>query len=160
MSIEFLEPIRVQLETSVTTSQTMKGAIQGMNDFVLGTEKFEGALTRYTKQIAFDAFAFADRKYTQTVSEDLGLVWRLYSGGLISDTRVFCQQRNGKIFHIKEVEKWGTVPAEWQGRVNTTNPSNIFTFLGGWNCRHSIMPVGETQVPPSVLERNKSLGNI
>ena len=155
----FATPLTEVLNSAVATNQSFDGLVDTLSDFVLGTDEIDAKLLRHVKQVAHDGFAVADRQYTQIVAEDLGIEWYLYSGATVRDTRVFCQQRANQYFHKKEVERWGTTPSQWQGRRAGTNSSTIFSFLGGWNCGHSILPAGINQVPRNVIERNISNGN-
>lgn len=161
----FSEPLRDILNNSVVTGQSFRDAVKSMRTFVeggltTGGEIIEGTLARHVKQVTSDGFSHADRTYTEIINEDLGLVWFRYTGGLISDSRVFCVERNGKYFHKEEVREWGVRPKQWQGRDKITDKSTIFTVLGGYNCKHSVMPVLQSVVPREVVARNKSKGNV
>lgn len=55
-----------------------------------------------------------------------------YAGQSDSLNRPFCDERVGKIFEMKDVEKWDNgqgLPAK--------------TYLGGYNCRHRFQPIQE-----------------
>lgn len=140
-----IDPLKSLLNANITSGEKFTAMIQNVDNFMTGTknidpEGFEGQLQRHTKQIAHDAFTVSDRQYTQTISEDLGLDNFFYAGGTITDTRVFCLERVGKTFTREEVSDWGNI-SQWQGRNRNTNPNTIFSLLGGYNCKHSIMPV-------------------
>jgi hypothetical protein len=79
----------------------------------------------------------------------------------IETTRCFCDKMTDKnYFHISEVpevlkglgcdiyKKTG-LP---YGMIDGTNPENFFIRAGGWNCRHSIHPVAERQVPKNIRD--------
>jgi hypothetical protein len=137
---------------------------------VLGAEGKEGALTRYAKQEANDLFAVADRNYTTTVSKEFGIEFYYYAGGEIDTTRCFCDERNGKTFHKKEIEAWGdgkttagglaSCGFPWQGMAAGTSPDTIFSLLGGYNCQHSLVPRGINETPIDVIQRAISEGYI
>ncbi len=38
------------------------------------------------------------------------------------------------------------------GLMDGTNAENFFIRAGGWNCRHSIQPVAERQVPRQIRD--------
>ena len=70
----------------------------------------------------------------------------------------------------KELEAWGSgrnagdvggikKDGTWDGQIDGTTESTIFTFRGGWNCRHQIIAVSISQVPKSVIDRNIANGN-
>lgn len=149
----FFNPIYETLVQGVTTGESIRQLNKNIRIVVTGAGEVDGKLLRYSKQIASDSVATADRNYMINVASEVGVEFYRYSGGVISDTRSFCAQRNGNYYHTNEVKKWGTVPAEWQGRFRGTNAQTIYTWLGGYNCKHSLVPVSEAIVPKSDLLR-------
>lgn len=153
----FLQPIRQQLAQSITTGASFGDTVKALTESITGTEQ-EGKLLRYVKTIAGDAFSVADRQYTNLISENVGAVWFHYIGGLIKDSRSFCADRNNKYYHIKEIQEWASL--DWAGKNKATNEKTIMAYAGGWNCKHSILPVSEFVVPNEVVQRNIDNGNI
>jgi len=137
---EFTEPLKQILTSGVSSEMKFVDLVENLNAFIIGNDKVDGKLLRYSKQVARDAFSVADRRYTKIVADELGIDKFRYSGGTVTDSRDFCVQRVGKTFSKKEVESWGNIP-NWQGRIPGTNSSNIFELAGGFNCLHSILPV-------------------
>jgi len=166
----FINPMKDVLLASVSGGASFTDTIQALTDIVLGTKEKEGNLLSHVKQVAFDGFAFADRQYMKTAIEDLGFEWFQYFGGRIKDSRYFCVERANGIFHKKEIEYWGETASLWDkppgskfhggGRVETTNKTTIWTFAGGYNCRHQIAPVAESSVPKIAIDRARKLGFI
>jgi len=154
----FINPLKEILNASVTNGQNFSDAVKTLRTYIEGNSEVDGTLLRYVKQVAVDGFSISDREYTKAIAEDLEIEWYLYSGGLIKDSREFCEERNGKYFHKKEVEAWAEIDS-WKGKIPNTNDSTIFSFAGGYNCRHSIMPVGISVVPQDVIDRNIANGN-
>lgn len=169
LDIPIFAPILNQLDAAVSsgaslvdTRKQIKLLLEGGTD--LAGIEIDGKLLNYNKTIANDSFAIADREYTFNVSNDLGVEWYRYSGGTIADSRKFCIARNGDYFHRKEVESWVTTKSgrgnpnphgnKWQGRIRGTDKRTIFSFCGGHNCKHSLLPVTAFVVPKSVLKRN------
>lgn len=163
----FLVPIRTQLENAVSSGASFQDTIKGIRETVEGTEDTDGRLLRYSKQVSWDAFALSDRAYTNAISEDLDVEWFRYSGGLVKDSRCFCQERDRQYFHYKEIEAFGRMEdlgecntgEGWQGMMVGTNGSTIFIVAGGYNCRHTWSPVSIFIVPRDVILRNMSNGN-
>lgn len=158
----FINPMKDILQASIISGSAFSNAINVLTDFVLGTENKEGAMLSHVKQVAYDGFAFSDRQYVKLVSKDLEYEFFQYFGGLIRDSRCFCAQRANGYFHEKEVEYWGETPSLWDkragckhggGRVPETNASTIWTYLGGYNCRHQIVPVLLLSVPKKAVNR-------
>lgn len=150
-------PFVEQLTTAVAARTPLAETIKTLKTVIEGSPDVDGRLLANVKTVAITAQAIADSAYSAGVSEAIGAVWFKYVGGEIPTTRHFCEERTGKFFHIKEVEKWGNLT--WDGRIAGTDSRSIFAFRGGWNCRHSIIPVSIKIVPDSVVNRNIDNGN-
>lgn len=160
---EFFNPIKATLEENITAGASFRDSMKSIRLVVEGGEienkQVLGRLHRYTKQIAKDSFSIYDRSYNNQVAKELDLQFYQYLGGLIGDSRKFCKRRNGKVFHEKEIEGWARL--RWDGKHRSTNRKTIFTLCGGYNCNHTLIPVPNSAVPSSVIERarrNKWIG--
>jgi predicted XRE-type DNA-binding protein len=125
-----------------------------LRKFIEGTDTEKAFLNRYIKQTTNDSVMTFNSEYIQTIADDLGVEYYLYSGTIISDTREFCQARAGRYFTKAEVEKWASLKG-WQGRMAGTNSSTIFIYRGGYNCRHQLWPVAKEQYE-SAKERGRA----
>jgi hypothetical protein len=176
----FLSPLKDILAESINAGNSFKDTVKAIREFVEGNEDVDGRLSNYAKQIAVDTFAISDREYTGVISDELESEWFVWSGGIIEPvysksgkqiggTRCFCYERNAKYYHYKEIEAWGGGDAgvgvekdcgfPWSGMNENTNAQTIWSYAGGYNCQHSIMPVSVFNVPKDVIERNLSNGN-
>lgn len=108
------------------------------------------------KRVARDTMFGFTRSYIEAVSDDLGFKFYRYMGGLVEESRGFCADRSGKTWHIDEINTWPSLT--WEGKIPNTNTSNIKNRLGGYNCRHTLLPVGKRKVPKSDMDRMVSLG--
>jgi hypothetical protein len=144
-------PLNQILEQNVSTGGTFTGMLKQVSDFVKGNEDVEGRLLRYTKTYLNDILFQYARSFQQSVTADLKLEWYLYAGGLIRDSREFCQERTGKFFNQKEIESWAKL--SWKGKDPLTTESSIFIVCGGFNCRHELIPVSIAIVPKEDLDR-------
>lgn len=151
LNVQLAEPLRQQLMTSMTNGATIDEATKALQVFIEGNDEVLPRLTRHARQVAFDAFAFSDRTYSHTVSTGLGFEWYRYQGGLIKDSREFCIERVGKIYHKSEIEAWANL--RWRGKTQNTNQDSIYSYLGGYNCQHGLTPIIEEDVPESVKAR-------
>lgn len=97
------------------------------------------------------------RERIADTAKDLGLSWYRYIGGVIQTSRDFCVDKDGGYFHASEIEEWAD--EDWDGKIDGTNSETIFVFVGGWNCRHDLIPVLEQSVPESDLQRIETLIN-
>jgi hypothetical protein len=161
---KLIQPIQQTLESSITNNVSFTDTLKNLRYIIQGDEENLGALTSHVKRVAYDSFAVSDRSYTNVIATDLGLEFFRYSGGEIETTRCFCDERAGKFYHRKEIEGWGegkNVGAcgfPWQGMNTNTDKATIFYYAGGYNCKHSILPVSKRSVPKEVIERAKREG--
>ena len=164
VTVPFLE----QLTANVAARAPLNQAVKALQGVIEGTETTDGRLLANVRTTANTAQAIADRSYSAAVNEELGIEYFQYLGGEIPTTRPFCEHREGAIFHRKEIEAWGDGEnsagindisnGTWAGRIDGTDSRSIFTFVGGWNCRHFLVPVIKQKVPASVQARAKSEG--
>ena len=162
------QPFLEQLTANVAARAPLREAVAALQGVIEGTDANDGRLLANVRNVAGTAQAIADRSYAAAVNEELGIEYFQYLGGEIPTTRPFCEHREGAIFHRKEIEAWGEGEnsagindirnGTWDGRIDGTDSRSIFTFVGGWNCRHFLVPVIKQRVPPSVIARAKSEG--
>ena len=170
----FLQPLEEILNTSVVSAVKYTDAVETLRRNMVGEDAILG---KYAKQIVTDTFAVADRQYVKLTSEAYKIEFFKYSGGKVEGTREFCLERYGKIFHQKEIAEWGNfertgdfklpkylfttskgVKIYWQGMNYNTNAATVFSYLGGYECRHVLVPIATRYVPKSELERAERLG--
>ena len=162
------QPFLEQLTANVAARAPLREAVKALQGVIEGTDTTDGRLLANVRTTANTAQAIADRSYAAAVNEELGIEYFQYLGGEIPTTRPFCEHREGAIFHRKEIEAWGNgensagindiSDGTWAGRIDGTDSRSIFTFVGGWNCRHFLVPVIKQKVPPSVIARAKAEG--
>lgn len=164
-----ITPISQTLQASINSSVSFVSTLDTLRMFIEGDSEVDGRLASHVKRVAYDSFSASDRSYTNVVATDLGLEFYRWQGGEVEDTRDFCDERLGKYFHKKEIEQWGEGnkccglkwpdnKGLWQGRNSATNKATIFTFAGGYNCKHGIIPVSIKSVPKNVIERATAAG--
>ena len=162
------QPFLEQLTANVAARAPLREAVKALQGVIEGTDSTDGRLLANVRTTANTAQAIADRSYAAAVNEELGIEYFQYLGGEIPTTRSFCEHREGAIFHRKEIEAWGDGKnsggindirnGTWDGRIDGTDSRSIFTFVGGWNCRHYLVPVIKQKVPATVQARAKAEG--
>lgn len=152
----FIEPLKDALIRASASGTQITNVIKDMYEYMRGDGENDGKLLNWVKQTASDYFSFADREYTKILSDELNIEYWRYTGGLMETSRCFCVERNGNIYHKTEFEEWGRNPKYWAktgkdckggGRIAETNEENIFIYLGGYRCNHSIIPMDISEVP-------------
>ncbi len=154
-------PVRDALIDGIASGSTYSDLLDNLSRISIGDERLEGTLLRYSRQLVSDTLATTDRQFTQIIGDELGLQWFRYVGGKIKTTRCFCNERNGGYYHRKEIELWGQqmeigkcrTDNGWQGMFRGTNPETIFSWVGGYNCQHTLLPISESVVPKEDLKR-------
>lgn len=175
VSSNFFQPLKNLLENAAISSIGYTDAVEMLRQNMTG----ENAIfKKYAGQIIKDTFAVSDRQYVQLTAKTNGIEFYKYDGGKIEDTRVFCLERAGKVFHEKEFEAWGQfkktdskfkrpqyiyetkagVKIYWEGMNYDTNSATIKSFLGGYNCLHVLIPIATEYVSQSDKDRAKALG--
>lgn len=166
IGVNIAENITDILRTNITTGGSYKDLMGQLRESLTDTQKSDGLLTRYSKQVTTDSLNQYSANYTQIVSSDLGYEWFAYQGSDIVSTRPWCDSMTDRrYFHVSELpnllraegmyyEKKGVrtkVPIYEKtglphGMIDGTNPENIFIRRGGYNCSHQIRPVSANLV--------------
>lgn len=164
----FLTPLTEILTNSIVSNTSYTQAVATLRENMVGENAL---LSRYAKTIITDSFAISDRQYNQLISKNHGIEFYRYDGGKIKTTRYFCCVRSNGIFHEKEIASWGSKPSLWNkgdasgcdkkngGGMNPdTNSLTIFSYLGGFNCQHILVPLATEYVPQEVKDEAESKG--
>jgi hypothetical protein len=170
LDARFTQPFLEQLTANVAARAPLREAVKTLETLVTGDGTADGKILANIKTTATTAQAVADRSYSAAVNEELDIQWYEYLGGEIDTTRPFCRNREDGIYHKKEIEAWGAGKnsagindirdGTWAGRIDGTDSKSIFTFVGGWNCRHYLVPVPDNKVPDTVKARARAEGYI
>jgi hypothetical protein len=167
------------LSSNVTTGGSYKDLLGQLRESLTDTQKSDGLLTRYAKQITTDGLNQYSANYTQIVSADLGYEFFAYQGSDIKTTRPFCDAMTDlRYFHVSEIPRLlraddlyymkdgnkTKVPIYPKtglpsGLIDGTNPANFMIRRGGYNCGHSIRPVSANLVQAQSIERYNEIIN-
>ena len=129
------------LSTVLTDGFSNNLTIAEMESVIKGV--IPSRLHQYVGQIAEDGFMQYQRNYIQVVSAGLPNKYYYYSGTTISTTRKFCNTRAARAYTEAEVRAWADL--EWDGKNPATTSKTIFTYLGGYRCRHRLLPITEAR---------------
>lgn len=151
-----LTPLTNETIAHVAGNATFKELLESTNRIIIGDEEADGAIVSSARTTANDMVSIYRRTATKTASDAVGARFYLYQGSEIDTTRPFCDARAGKYWHRSEIEGWADL--KWDGKIPGTNAGSIFSLLGGYNCRHILVPVSRLQVPESDLQRMRDNG--
>jgi hypothetical protein len=157
-SLTLLNPIAQETANYIATGGRYADLVNSVSNIVTGGGQTDGALLGEARTAANDLVSVYERTATQVASEAVGAEFFVYQGRPIKTTREFCRVRAGKYWHKDEIAAWGD--DEWNGKMTGTNSQTIFSYLGGYNCRHVLIPVSRGTVPKEDLDRMKAKGLI
>jgi len=147
----FENAIRELLKANISGVGNKRQLRSILTQFIEGSETEKPFLQRYITQVTNDSVMTFNREYLKTVSEDLDIQYYVYSGTIIRDSRPFCVARAGRSYTKEQVQSWGKL-GSWQGKIPGTNEKTIFTYCGGYNCRHSLWPQTKVNYDNAVAE--------
>jgi len=151
-------PIAQEVGTYIATGARYGDLLGTVTNLITGGEAADGAILGQASTVVNDLVTVYERSAMDVAAQAMGSEFYYYQGRPIKTTRPFCRVRSNKYFHRGEIESWGN--EEWSGQIPGTNAQTIFTLLGGYNCRHMLIPVTRDQVPPGDLQRMEANGYI
>jgi hypothetical protein len=157
-SLTLLNPIAQEVGAYIATGSSYRQLVQSVSDIVTGGGEADGALLGNARTAVNDLVSVYERTATAVASEAVGAEFFLYQGRPIDTTRPFCRSRAGRYWHRGEIASWAD--EEWSGKMKGTTSTTIFNYLGGYNCRHVLVPVSRAMVPEADLERMRRAGYI
>lgn len=173
IGVNVVSPIRDILVKNVTTGGSRADFIEEVREYILDTERGDGKLVKYTKQIVTDSLNQYSANYTQIVSDDLGLEWYKYVGSNKDTTRPFCKALTAAkstcmpYIHRSQLDEIveGQICGEQvpiydktglpHGMIPGTNAANFPINRGGYNCNHQLVPVSAAVVPKALRDQFK-----
>lgn len=103
-----------------------------LSELINGVDKTkQGKLQQYYRNFVYDTYSISDRIVGLEYANSMGYEFAIYEGGLIETSRLFCRERNGKVFHKSEI-------AEFDPPTAKPPNYNPFVDLGGYGCRHHL----------------------
>ncbi len=168
ISSDFAPAIQQVLERAMVSGAEYSDLTEQVRTYVLSGEAGPGALARYSRQVATDALNFFSANYNETVTADLGLKWRVYTGSLLETSREWCVHMVKKEY-VHEAELNDVITKEIdgveigsedipvnkktglpRGMMEGTNADTVKSNRGGWLCGHQWVSITESMVPLNV----------
>jgi hypothetical protein len=154
------EGIKNILRTNITSGAKYSDLVDQMRQYMTTNGSGLGALEKYASQITTDSINQYSAQYNETISADLGLKWRRYTGSNLETSRELCVHLSKKEFyHVSELPEIikGKIDGEsvainpktdlWYGAIPGTNEENFKVRRGGYRCGHQDLGVSEIMVP-------------
>lgn len=157
------DKLNEMLLRAVTSNAKYADLMEEMRTYLRGDAEHQGALARYANTYTVTALSQYAGQNNRLLTEDLGCEWFEYVGSEIETTREFCEHLCEKRFihksEIPEILK-GHIDGHKckiyaktglpQGMIEGTNAENFQVNVGGWNCRHQLVPIAKEAVPPEI----------
>ncbi len=143
-SIKTLVEDATKIKTRDVFTKLIKGGLT-RDELITSLGEISGESFARVSTVIDTGLSIVGRERINDVAKDLGLEWYRYIGGVIRTSREFCTERDGGYYHKSEVEEWAD--EEWEGKIDGTTSENIFSYCGGYNCRHELIPVTAQSVP-------------
>lgn len=168
ISASFAPGMQKILTTAMTSGGEYADLTEQMRNFIMSGEGGDGALLRYSRQVTTDSLNFFSANYHETITQDLGLKWRVYTGSLLETSRDWCELMVAKRY-VHEAELLDCLTKEIdgvevgsedlpinkktglpRGLMEGTDQNSVKVNRGGWQCGHQWISVTEDQVPLSI----------
>lgn len=145
----YIQPAKYLLMQMVTTGITIKdaqSALKNWNDGELVSGKLTSGrqvhrLQAYSTQVARDSIFQYNGTIQNIITKEYQLTKFIYVGGLVKDSRPFCQHLVSLRRKIDLTEVPPLVEKYPQGLYPNTTKKNFMQVRGGYNCLHSAMGV-------------------
>lgn len=153
---------------AVTSNAKFTDLQDELRAHLIGEDGGTGALSRYASTYAVTAMSQFTGQNNKLLTQDLDAEWFMYVGSTMETTREFCDCLVKKRYiHRSEFHKilQGDIDGHQcaiykktglpYGMIAETNEDNFQVNVGGWNCRHQLVPVSEVVVPLDIREKFK-----
>lgn len=130
------QPIKTALINYVGSGGNFKDFKTSVVDLV-SAKKLETNVDLVARELVFQY----KRSQQAQLANKFNVKYFRYVGGEIDTTRRFCDKRVGNIYTKDFIQSWAK--DDWAGKKKGTTSTNILINLGGYNCRHSLVPVSE-----------------
>lgn len=157
---DFETPILRILDESISYGGSIERAKKNLTEFIKGNPDKSGKLQSYTTQIARDSIGQLQGQQFHSVATAVDTAGIRYIGSLLEDSRGQCtrwvKDLNGFIAwdqlnkeiklaydnqRAKKVDNYGGKKHPWGGMMPNTTKDNFMAKRGGFNCRHTAIPV-------------------
>lgn len=160
-----LEPLSKTLLRAVTSGAKYADLIDELRHQLTTIDnEHQSDLAKYARTYATTALTQYAGQNNRLFTDDLGAEWFQYVGSEIETTREFCHHLTAKEYiHVSEIPDILKGKIEYDGEVHKckmnpktdlpyglidgTTPENFQVNVGGWNCRHQLVPIAKEAVP-------------
>lgn len=173
IGVNVISPVRDILVQNVTSGGSKAQFIEQVREYMLGNDKVDGRLVKYTGQIVTDSLNTYSRIYNKILTDDLGFEFYRYVGSIKDTSREFCKSLieakkdcmpfihksqipeiiSGKICG-KQLPIYSATGLPY-GLKPGTNSANFQDVTGGYWCNHQLLGVPNALVPKALRDQFK-----
>lgn len=153
---------------AVTTGAKFSDLQKDLARYLVTDDGSQGALSRYANTYAVTALSQYAGQHNKLFTDDLDTDWFEYVGSTIETSRPFCLACTKKRYiHRSEIHDLlaghihivGSEDIDVKlydktglpyGMIEGTTEENFQVNVGGWNCRHQLVPVAKEAVPETI----------
>ena len=168
-----LDSLNKLLLKAVTSGAKYSDLVAEFRSQLISSGDSQSSLAKYAGTYATTAMTQYVGQNNKLFTDDLGTEWFEYVGSSIETTREFCNvliehhpyihkseipdilkgeivsQKTGEVIHVALNPKTG-LP---KGMIEDTTPENFQINVGGWNCRHQLVPIAKEAVPENIRKK-------
>lgn len=168
-----LDSLNKMLLKAVTSGAKYSDLVAEFRSQLISSGDSQSSLAKYAGTYATTAMTQYVGQNNKLFTDDLGTEWFEYVGSSIETTREFCNvliehhpyihkseipdilkgeivsQKTGEVIHVALNPKTG-LP---KGMIEDTTPENLQINVGGWNCRHQLVPIAKEAVPENIRKK-------
>lgn len=154
VSTQFIKPLSETIYKNIVAGASIDELKKNIEAVLLSNEQRLGMFKRYVSQISRDSIMQYEGQINSRIADQYGFDAYQYVGSLIKDSRPQCVRWVGMQIILKK-----DLPKELQfatnagsGLIPGTTPDNFVIYRGGYNCRHTAIPIKLTK------EKKKEFG--
>lgn len=102
--------VKTKVLEGVTKQISKKDMLSLLKTHIKGDKPVSGQIVKRFKTTIYDVYQQYDNAMSKTFAGELGLKAFIFAGGIISDSRQFCAEKNGKVFTVEEAQEWKNDP--------------------------------------------------
>lgn len=143
VQVEFIKPLTELIYNNVVSGSSLSDLQAAIREYIEGRADQLGQFRKYVTRISRDALYQYDGILNARIGDYFGFDAYRYVGTLIRDSRPQCIRWVGKgILLRKDMEKeLAYAYNSGSGMIPGTTADNFSVYRGGYNCRHTALPI-------------------
>lgn len=152
IDVEFIRPLTEGIYRNLVSGSTIADMQKSLTEFIKSDEQRLGQFKKYVSRMSRDAMLQFDGQINARIAAEYGLDAYIYVGTIIRDSRPQCIQWLGKQI-LTKAELPQLIAGAYNygsGMIPGTTADNFAVYRGGYNCRHTAVPI---KLTPSVRKQ-------